>query len=75
MASRETRADDVLVIVNKKPMNIPDKFTLMDLLSFMNYSKSVAVFINGKQLLQGEYEKYDLKENDNIRIIKPLGGG
>ena len=75
MASRETRADDVLVIVNKKPMNIPDKFTLMDLLSFMNYSKSVAVFIDGKQLLQVEYEKYDLKENDNIRIIKPLGGG
>jgi len=75
VASRETRADNVLVTVNKKPMNIPDKFTLMDLLNFMNYSKSVAVFINGKQLLQVEYEKYNLKENDNIRIIKPLGGG
>lgn len=63
------------LIVNKKDTTIPQNFTVNNLLEFMNSSKSVAVFINGKQLLLSEYNIYPLKENDDVRIIKPLGGG
>lgn len=63
------------IIVNKKNINISKNFTLSMLLEKMNLGNWVAVFVNEKQLLIKEYDTYVLKENDNIRIIKPLGGG
>lgn len=65
----------MLITVNNKAIDINYKSTLMELLSLLNYNKSVAVFINARQLLQAEYEIYELKENDIVRIVKPLGGG
>lgn len=63
------------VIVNNKAMNIPHDFAVTNLLEYLNYTKSVAVFINGKQILMSKYENYQLNQSDSIRIIKPLGGG
>lgn len=63
------------VTVNKKSVIISKDFTVMDLLKHLNYGKYVAVFINDKQLLLSDYDNVSLKENDNIRILKPLGGG
>lgn len=63
------------VVVNNKTISIPHNYTLKELLEYLNYTRSVAVFINGKQILMAEYDNYALNQNDNIRIIKPLGGG
>lgn len=63
------------LIVNKKAITIPHNSTVIDVLEYLNYSKAVAVFINGKQLLFSQYNNYPLQENDNVRVIKPLGGG
>lgn len=63
------------VIVNNKAIIIPQNYNLKDLLEYLNYTKSVAVFINGKQILMAQYEDYALNQNESIRIIKPLGGG
>lgn len=63
------------VIVNNKAINIPHDFAVINLLKYLNYTKSVAVFINGKQILMSQYENYQLNQGDSIRIIKPLGGG
>jgi len=61
--------------VNNKNISIPPGFTVRELLQHIQSSKSVAVFINGKQLLMAEYDGYRLNEEDNVKIIKPLGGG
>lgn len=61
--------------VNNEVMSIPRDFTVGMLLKYISYTHSVAVFVNGKQLLMGEYNIYKLKENDRVRVIKPLGGG
>jgi sulfur carrier protein len=65
----------VEVIVNNKAIFIPHDYAVINLLKYLNYTKSVAVFINGKQILMSQYESYHLNQNDSIRIIKPLGGG
>lgn len=54
---------------------MPENFLIINLLDKLNYSKHVAVWVNDVQLLQQEYSKYVLKNNDNVRIIKPFGGG
>lgn len=61
--------------VNNTVQSIPDDYTVGMLLSHMEYPKSSAVFINGRQILFREYGNYELKEKDNVRIIRMLGGG
>lgn len=63
------------VIVNKKTITIPEDYKVIDLLKQLDYGKNVAVFIDKKQLLLSEYENTSIKENNNIRILRPLGGG
>lgn len=63
------------VFVNNKLITIPHDYFLVNLLEHLNYTKSVAVFINKKQILMAQYKELKLNQNDNIRIIKPLGGG
>lgn len=75
MAARTTGGIHVQVIVNEKSIDIPHDSKMVDLLSYLDFTKSVAIFANGKQLLLAEYESFKLKEDDKIRIIKPLGGG
>ena len=63
------------VIVNKKTITIPEDYKVIDLLKQLDYGKNVAVFIDKKQLLLSEYENTRIEEKNNIRIIRPLGGG
>lgn len=63
------------VICNDKIMEIEEKTTLPELLEMLNYRKTVAVFINGKQLLSSQLEGYRINEGDKIKIIRILGGG
>ena len=63
------------VIVNKKTMTIAKDSKLIELLKDLGYGRNVAVFIDKKQLLLSEYEGTQIVENNNIRIIRPLGGG
>ena len=63
------------VTCNNKTMEIEEKITLPELLEMLNYRKTVAVFINGKQLLSSQLEGYRINEGDKIRIIRILGGG
>lgn len=67
--------ETVEIIVNNKAITIPQDFKIIDLLEYLKFTKSVAIFVNGKQLLQAEYYDILLNNNDKVRIIKPLGGG
>lgn len=63
------------IICNNKSMEIEKNTTLPELLRFLNYRSTVSVFIDGKQLLSSQTDSYILKENDNVKIIRILGGG
>lgn len=65
----------MLVIVNNREREVSQKETVSELLKELKLSRNVAVFINGKQLLMAEYDIYSINEKDNIKIIRPLGGG
>lgn len=62
------------IILNGEETDVPES-TVGALLSSHGYSRSVAVFVNGNQLLMMNYTSYDLKPGDRVRIIRPLGGG
>jgi len=63
------------IIVNNEKMEVPEYFTIEELLKKMSYSRHVAVWINGTQIWMKDYSSRKLNHKDNIRIIRPLGGG
>lgn len=63
------------IILNNVSRTIPSGCTVGELLQRMNYPRTSAVFVNGRQILFGEYDSYTIKEKDTVRIIRILGGG
>ncbi|NLX63024.1 MAG: sulfur carrier protein ThiS [Tissierellia bacterium] len=66
----------MIIIVNGKEKAIKAKTTILDLLHMEGYGNQwVGVWVNNRQLLQKEYSTYTINEGDEIKIIRPLGGG
>lgn len=62
------------IYINDKPVEITEGFLLGDLLKQFGY-KRPAVIINGKHILIRDYASFILKKDDNVKIIRILGGG
>ena len=62
------------VKVNTKEYQIANETTVRELLDNLNY-KNAAVIINGQKLLMSQYDNWELRELDIIKIIRILGGG
>lgn len=60
---------------NEKEIDIEDDTTLPELLKNLNYKNSVAIFVNGRQLLRSEYDHYHIQQEDSIKVVRILGGG
>ncbi|NLY67798.1 MAG: sulfur carrier protein ThiS [Tissierellia bacterium] len=64
------------IVVNGRPRTIEPKTTIAELLQMEGYGLQwVGVWVNDRQLLQKEYSTYTISEGDEIKIIRPLGGG
>lgn len=63
------------IVVNGKSKKIKTGTTIAELLNSEGYSNWVGVWVNNIRLLQKDYPIYKLKEKDEIKIIRPLGGG
>ena len=66
---------DIRVKVNNKEMVVPSGTTVNGLLTSAGYSSRVSVWINGSQLLSGEYATRVLEEGDFIKILRLVAGG
>lgn len=62
------------VIVNGKQTEIAENLPLSILLKQLDYQRCV-VIINGKHILLKDYSSWILRENDNIKLVRILGGG
>jgi sulfur carrier protein len=62
------------IILNDKPVEMPEGYLLRDLLVQYGYRKC-AVIINGRHILLKDYESWILKNDDKVKIVRILGGG
>lgn len=69
------KSERIRITVNKKPIEVNHCLSILDLLKHCGYPRSVAVFVNKKQLLMKDYETTMVKEGDDITFFRPLGGG
>ncbi len=64
------------VSVNNQLMEIPQQTALSELINLAGFGdQMVAVAINGEFVPKHQYSQTVLASNDNIDIVKPIGGG
>lgn len=45
----------MLIKVNQKELEVPDYFAIKNLLKHLKYNNSVAIWVNGRQILISQY--------------------
>jgi len=64
------------VTVNGKPMELPDGFSIDDLLSRLKIRREfTAVALNREVTQRARYAQTLLSDGDKIEIVHPMGGG
>lgn len=66
----------MVIYVNSIEKTVSENCTVEKLIEEkIHFKKPVAVWINGEQLLQKDYVVRQLREKDQVRIVRILGGG
>ena len=64
------------ISINKEMMSLPEKTTIAGMLKKLDIErKYIAVEINMTIIPKSEFDKYQLKDNDKVEIIRAVGGG
>ena len=64
------------ITVNGEPKEAPEKSTIFDYVSSLNFDpETVVVEIDGKIVQREEYQTRDLKEGCILELIRFIGGG
>ena len=64
------------ISINKEMISLPEETTITSLLERLDIErKHIAVEINMEIIPKSEYDKYRLREHDNVEIIWAVGGG
>ena len=65
----------MIIYVKGQEMQVPEGLTVAELMVMLEYTRFAAVWINDRQVLQGNYSTRVLKDLDQVLIIRPLSGG
>ena len=66
----------ITVNINSQSEQIPKETNLSQLITLKNITtRGIAIAVNKKVVSRSKWETYQLKENDNILIIKATQGG
>ncbi len=66
----------MIVFINGKKENVADNLTVSQLIDYLKLNRElIAVEINCNIVRKTEYNKYQLKENDEVEILTLIGGG
>jgi sulfur carrier protein len=65
------------VSINQEKFHVPDSGTLADVLPLLQIRQAdgIAIAVNENVIPKGEWEKYQLKEQDKVFVIRATQGG
>ena len=62
------------IIYNNNEAEYPDGTTVRDLLNEKNIRKA-AVWVNDEKLLKAQYDDFEIKPGDRVRLLRIQAGG
>lgn len=75
MTIQNTDSLTIHLTINNKQETLAAGTIVSQLLSEKNMKARSAVWINGRQLLQSEYDQWTLQEGDQVKLLRILAGG
>ena len=63
------------ILLNGKTCTIKAPCSAAELLVARGYKGKTTIWVNGSQLLLAEYGTYQIKEADQVKILRIIGGG
>jgi len=63
------------IYLNGKEEEIPENCTVQEMLQYKNVKERASVWINGEQILAGDYSTRKIEPDDQIKLVRILGGG
>lgn len=64
----------MIFIYNNKEAEYPDGITVRDLLNEKKIRKA-AVWVNDEKLLKAQYDDFEIKPGDRVRLLRIQAGG
>lgn len=64
----------ITIKLNNRDKELPEGTTVRDIMNERNIRRA-AIWINGDQLLKAQYDSWELKDGDTMRLIRFAGGG
>lgn len=65
----------ITLTINNKQESLAAGTTVSQLLSEKSIKARSSVWINGRQLLQSEYDQWILQEGDQVKLLRIVAGG
>jgi thiamine biosynthesis protein ThiS len=65
----------ISITLNGQEKMIDDKTTVLDILREQGGTRRVAVYVNGEQWLQSDYDIRYFSSGDQVKIIRIFSGG
>jgi len=67
----------VIIIINNEPRSFEDQKTITEVLEYLEIdaTKGIAVAVNKKVITKSNWNKYELKDQDKVILIKATQGG
>jgi len=63
------------IIFNGKTCNLQEGITASELLASQGYKSKTSIWVNGKQLLNSEYQTFVIPDNAIVKALRVVGGG
>jgi thiamine biosynthesis protein ThiS len=67
--------EDMEIIFNGKTYKLQEGITVSELLTSQGYKSKTSIWVNGKQLLNSEYQTFIISDKSIIKALRVVGGG
>jgi sulfur carrier protein ThiS len=63
------------ILFNGKTCSINEGITASELLTEQGYKSKTSIWVNGKQLLNSEYQTFVIPNQAIVKVLRVVGGG
>jgi sulfur carrier protein ThiS len=67
--------EDMEILFNGKTCSVDESITASELLTNQGYKSKTSIWVNGKQLLNSEYQTFIIPNNAIVKALRVVGGG
>lgn len=69
------KVENMEILFNGKSCDLKEGITAFELLTSQGYKSKTSIWVNGKQLLNSEYQTFVIPDKAVVKALRVVGGG